>query len=280
MPMYPQAYGQMGMQMQQPMGMQMQPEAYMQMQQQQAMAMAPMGYPTMNPDGSFAGIYQQNAMQQQMGYPVGMHMGALPPAVLQQPSSKRLWDEQSYVDDLKHVHALMLSQLARVFHERGNALKICIPSAAFAVFFIIISIVMVIELEAGSADAKLQECTVLLTRSAKVPASPSLFRPTVHAIVVGETAERVVTRFRDPADFQVELEESKQYLRQYCTGCTLPCYQFSDGAVQLDDGQYMSVWNYVIVVILILSAFICCCVWLSSGTFACCSPLITVTLQA
>jgi len=281
MSMYPQAYGQMGMQMQQPMGMQMQQpmgmqmqqEAYAQMQMQQSMAQ--MGYPKMNPDGSFAGVYQPNGMQMQMGYPSGMQ---LPP--VRASSGRSLWEYHSYSDDIARFHGWVMSQLGRVFHERGRALKICIPSAAFAVFFIIISTVMVYDLESGNADAELRECTVLLTRSAKVPGAPSLVRPTVHAVVVGETAERVVTRFREPADFQVEPEESRQYLTRYCTGCNIPCYQFKDGAVQLDDAEYTSFWNYVIMVILLLSAFICCCVWLSSGTFACCSPLITVTLQA
>lgn len=283
MPMPPQAYGQMQMPqpmaLQQPMGMQMQMQQPMALPQQMGMqqAMGQMGYPQMNPDGSFAGFYQPNM---QMGYPPGMQPGGLPYPGVEKPGKRgSLWEQHSYLDDIARFQAWVLSKLERVFHERGKALKICVPSAAFAVFFIIIAVWMVHEVTSDNADATRRECRVLLTRSVKLPNAP-VYRPTVHCIIIGETKERVVTRFRDPAEFEVNLEKSQEYLDRYCDGCNLPCYQFDDGVVQLDAASYTSVWSYIIVAILVLSAVVCCCSWVSSGVFACCSPLITVTLQA
>lgn len=249
---------------------QMYPQPHQQMQMQQ---MQQMGYPPMNP----AGFPPQHAMQ--MGYPPGMQQGFYTGQSAPSSHGKRLGSKYSYFDDLARVQQWVLSKLGRVFHERGKALKVCIPSAGFAAFFAIIGIVLLIDSDSASTSATLQTCKVLLTRNVEVKVGNAVrYRPTVHVAVVGEPLEQVVTRFRDPSQWQVELEEALDYLQHFCIGCHVPCYQFSDGAIQLDDSDYTSIWSYIIMIVLLLMAFICCCLWLASGTFACCSPLVTVTL--
>lgn len=272
MAMYPQAYGQT--MMQQPMGQM--PQAYGQMGHLQA------GYPKMNPDGSFGGISHPGLMT--MGYSPALQPGMLPAGFDRQPS-KRNFLQFSYMDDFARCHGWMLSQLARVYHERNNALKVCIPSAAFAVFFVVIAIVMVVNVAIADVDATALQCQVLEIKLNEIGrdgggATARVYRPTLHVSVAGKVDEHVVTRYREPGDFEVGSEEGRRYLSQFCVGCIVPCYQFDDGALQLDSAEYTSIWSYVIMVIFLLSAFVCCCLWLTSGTFACCSPLITVTLQS
>lgn len=256
--MYPQPYGQMMPQM---MGPQM---------------MGQMGYPKMNPDGSFSGVAQPYATA---GYAPGM----LPPGYKEEKDKKRLWEHFSYLDDIARCHGWILSQLARVFHERNRALKICIPSSAFAVFFVIVSTMMVLDVTSGEVDAALRQCRVQATHAEQVREGNMArrFRPTVHVNIHGRSGEHALTRFRNADDFEVETEEEAwQYLSKFSIGSDIPCYEFDDGAFQLDEAEYTSPWLYIIMTILLMSAAVCCCIWVASGTFACCSPLITVTVQA
>jgi len=270
--MHPQAYGQMFMP--QPMG-QMGPQP-----------MGQMGYPQMNADGSLAGIYQPGGPgYTTSGYAPPLQPGMLPPGFSEKPvDRKRLWDQFSYLDDVARLHGWVLAQLARVFQERNKALRVCIPTAAVAVFLGIIAVVMVFDVSSGDVDATLRQCKVLKIQAAEVRkdgATVPKYRPTVHVTVYGQgTDERILTRFRDAEVYEVKLEEADKYLEKYCIDCDVPCYEFDDGAFQLDENEYYSVWSYIIMAILLLSATICCCIWLASGTFACCSPLITVTVQA
>jgi len=254
------------------------PQPYPQMMQP---PMGQFGYPQMGPDGSIAGMYQPQPGVMAMGYAPGTI--APKPGDRSSSSKSRVWENFSYLDDCARAQGWVLSQLARVFHERNNALKVCIPSGAFAVFFVIFSLIMVVDIVQGDVDATLQQCKVARTQLVDVPrdgATTPKYRPTVYANVVGRPGERAITRFKDPGDYEVEREEAEEYLHKFCIGCEVPCYEFDDGEFQLDSSEYHSVWNYVIMVILCASAFVCCCIWLASGTFACCSPLITVTLQA
>lgn len=266
MAMYPQAYGQ---------------QAYGQMYMQQQQQMGQMGYPKMNPDGSFGGIYQPGSMA--MGYAPGLQPGMLPSGFAAQPSSQKV-KISGYLDDASHLQGWVLGQLSRVFHERDRALKVCIPSAALAAFFVIIAVVTVMDTVAD-VDAMQRQCKVLTTRAVKVldsagGATTPRYQPTVHVVVVGQSGEREATRYHNADDWEVKREQAEEYLGAFCIGCIVPCYEFDDGRIQLDEAPYVSIPSYIIMVIMLLSAIICSCIWLASGTFACCSPLITVTVQA
>lgn len=159
----------------------------------------------------------------------------------------------------------------RVFHERATALKVCVPTAAFAVFFLILAIVLI--LNATSDDALTpRDCQVLRKDAYEAPGNPGKYQATVHVALVGQFSSQQITRYRNPADWEVELTDAQQYVSRFQVGSVVTCYQFEDGALQLDESEYTSAWVYVIVVVALLSACLCCCVWLSSAVFACCSP--------
>lgn len=254
-----QAYGQMGYPQMMPQQPQMMPQAIGQM-----------GYPQMNQQGYMATGYAPSTMPP--GFPEP-----------QFHKKKQHWEQFSYLDDGARLQGWVLDQLARVFHERNKALKICIPTAAFAAFFVIISVVMLLDSTSGEVDATLRTCKVLITRVVEMKGGQTSrrYRPTVHVSVAGRNGEKAATRFRNAGDWEVSTEkEAWAYLNTFCNLCDVPCYEFDDGAIQLDSAEYTSVWSYIILIIFLLSAFICCCFWVASGTFACCSPLVTVTIQA
>jgi hypothetical protein len=269
MGMYPPAYGQMMPQpVPQPMGGQM-------------------GYPQMYPDGSFAGIQQQQPYVTAGYAPGNPPPGGLDPE--KDTDRRKVWGQYSYLDDIARFHGWVLHQLARVFHERNKALKVCVPSAAFAMFFVIVSLVMLVDVTAAEIDGKPQQCTVAYKLANPVrdtSQTAQRFQPTVvcnvpDKAVPGRTEERGITRFRNADDYEVgSEEEAMEYLDQFCINCQIDFYEFEDGSLQLDECEYVSPWRYILLILLLLSAFICCCIWTASGTFACCSPLITVTVQA
>jgi len=232
------------------------------------------------------GAYQQGfAPAYQPGFASVLQPGMIPPGFDKTAPDRRAWEGFSYLDDVARCHGWILNQLARVFHERNKALKVCIPSSCFAVFLVILSTIYVMDVTSAGVDgATLRNCKVLFTRTEKVggggggAVSPK-YRPYVDVSVLQTRDKWAATRFRDPGDYEVDVKDASQYLMGFCVGCTVPCYQFEDGAVQLDESDYVSAWSYIIMAILLMSSLVCCCMWLASGTFACCSPLITVTLQ-
>merc|ERR1740117_1443391 len=228
--------------------------------------MGQMGYPKMGPDGSFAG-FQQPGQPQIMGSVPPMAQSYYPPgfAAGEPVTKKRLWEQYSYMDDFSRGQGWVLNQLARVFHERSRALQVCIPSAPIAAFLVIFAIISVMNIAESQVEATLQQCKVLHTRIAvlKEDKLSPRYRPTLHVQVKGQAGERQVTRFRDPADWEPDREAAQKYLNGFCVGCNIPCYQFEDGSLHLDEADYASIWDYVIMVVLLLSAFVCCCIWMA-----------------
>merc|ERR1719253_2200318 len=102
MPMPMPAYGQMVPQ-----------QAYGQLALQQHMNQ--MGYPKMNPDGSFAGIHQPGFMTN--GYAPNPHAATMPLGSAAADDYKRHRLKFGYMDDAARLHGWVLSQLARVYHE-------------------------------------------------------------------------------------------------------------------------------------------------------------------
>lgn len=126
---------------------------------------------------------------------------------------------------------------------------------------------------AATADALTpRDCQVLQKRAFQVPGKPEKFQAIVHVALVDElSAERQIYKYRNPSDWEVELLEVQRYISRYQKGSIVKCYQFDDGELQLENTEYTSVWVYVIIVLALLFASLCCCVWLTSAVFACCS---------
>lgn len=189
------------------------------------------------------------------------------------PISRKNLLHFSYLEDIAYANGKALSCCDSIFHERGRAVKVCIPTAAFTVFFAVISVWMLASTISSSSETTLRQCKVLLKQNVKVLSGQATrYRPTLHVHFVGETRELIVTRFRDPADFEVEFEEASRYLSRFGVGNTIDCFEFDDGVIQLDDRDYISIWGYIIVATLCSFSVLCYCVWMTSGFYACCSP--------
>jgi hypothetical protein len=256
-------------------------------QPQAAMAMMPQTMPAMSmysqPAGPLGmmpqGMVQPQPQPMQMmtpySYAPPVQAVMMPPTSGQSVASRKLL-EFSYVDDLATCTGKVLATMAKVFHNRNTALKVCVPTAGLAVGSVIVAIWLLVSVINGSADARRRECVVLVTRSVEIKGQAERYHPTVHVRFadVANAREQIIFRFVKPEEYVVDLEESQRYLRRFPVGTTVPCYELRNGALQLDEGSYTDPWLYVIVVVMFSLASLCCCVWMASGFFACCSPVI------
>lgn len=246
---------------------------YMAQPQPQAMYAQQFATMPMYPQGMMQpGAFAQPLAVPQQGYWEGQPLQQTLPVSGKAVSSKNAL-HFSYLEDLAYANGKALRCCDSIFHERSRALKVCIPSAALTVFFAVFSIWMLTSTVTSGSDTTLRQCKVLVKKNVKVARGQAArYRPTLHVHFVGEANERVVTRFREPADYEVKFEEANAYLSRFSIGSTIDCYEFDDGKVQLDDRDYISIWGYIIVATLCSFSALCYCVWVTSGFYACCSP--------